>query len=219
MRHLSSTFTVFVCSVLLLAACSARPPVLNSERIEARFGSYAVTVLAQDGRWRISSLESLDQGITTTRTFAIVRFAEPVPIELQNTHQRILAGASLGATLQTAGWQLHKSNVDISSVVLSDCQHVIPERMRIAENSILASHVYQIVAVRSGQTLPYATIAELHHPEYLRESDLQRIYGRAVSVAERDAMLAGLGALSLTADDCLVHQANGPTLTANSPTP
>ena len=58
---------------LFLSACSAGPP-LNSERITERYGNYAVEVVRSDGERRISRLYSVDAGVATTRTLAIVHF-------------------------------------------------------------------------------------------------------------------------------------------------
>jgi len=46
--------------------------LLNSERIEQRFGSYGITVLEQSDLTRVSNLYTLEEERETCRTFAIV---------------------------------------------------------------------------------------------------------------------------------------------------
>jgi hypothetical protein len=202
----ANTFRIalIVCS-WLLAACSAKAPLLNSERIEARFGSYAVTLLTQQDRWRVSSLESVDNGVATTRTLAVVRFAEPVPAELATVHARIRAGASLGASLQEAGWRVVKTDIDTGQLALTAAERDIATLMRVADDASLALHIYRLDAVSPDRHLVYATIAELHHPDYLRVDDVQAIYGVAHSPAWRRKMLNALPELLKARADSLVR--------------
>src|SRR5690606_34722880 len=48
--------------------------LLNSERIERRFGSYGIDVLQSDGRYRVSNLYSVHDGAKICRTFAVVAY-------------------------------------------------------------------------------------------------------------------------------------------------
>ena len=47
-------------------------PLLNSERIERKFGSYGIDVLRNDDAVRMSNLYSLRDGEKICRTFAVV---------------------------------------------------------------------------------------------------------------------------------------------------
>jgi hypothetical protein len=49
--------------------------------------------------------------------------------------------------------------------------------MRIPPGSTLAAHGYALAVARDEDDLHYATIAELHHPEYLDLAMLEEIYG------------------------------------------
>jgi hypothetical protein len=48
--------------------------------------------------------------------------------------------------------------------------------MRLTAPQALALHVYEMSIERDAESLDYATISELHHPEYLTEDDLRRLF-------------------------------------------
>lgn len=52
--------------------------------------------------------------------------------------------------------------------------------MRIALPATLATHVYVFQVRKDGHTYNYATIVEIHHPEYLTATDLEDIYGEVI---------------------------------------
>lgn len=159
--------------LFLWVACTASTPLLNSERIEQRFGSYQVRVLSQSERIRISSLESRENGRAVTRTLAIVRFA-PSDGRWAAEHERIVNGASIGATFRDAGWSIGKPLLQICALDLRS--PVLAGLMNIPSPARLAVHVYRFDAARDGDAAPYATIVELHHPDYLALDELRRIY-------------------------------------------
>ncbi len=161
----------------LLAACAV--PELNSERIAARYGSYAVTVIAQDARWRITSLESRHNGRAITRTLALVRFEQAPRPALAAEDRRIRAGASIGKTFRDAGWQIDKPLLYTGALGVGAEARGLAARMDIALPAALAVHVYRLVLRRAGQRYSYATIVELHHPDYLDVTALREIYGAA----------------------------------------
>ena len=68
---------------LCLGQEAERTP-LNSERIEARYGSYGIEVLESDTRIRESNLFSEHAGGRVTRTFAIVQYPEIVHSEFSD---------------------------------------------------------------------------------------------------------------------------------------
>jgi hypothetical protein len=182
----------------VLSACSASQP-LNSERIESRFGNYAVRVLQQDTSMRISSLESGYGDQAVTRTLAITRFAEP-DSSFADVAARISAGASIGAAFKNAGWTIDKPTLFIGTIELTADERIASRLMKIDLPASLATHAYRFEVLRNGQRYLYATITELHHPDYLREADLRRIYstslrgssaeGAALRSAVRDTLLA-----------------------------
>lgn len=165
----------------LLAACAA--PQLNSERIAARYGSYAVTVIAQDSRWRVTSLESRHGGRAITRTLALVRFAQPPRPALAAEDRRIRAGASIGETFRDAGWQIDKPLLYTGAQSVGADAHGLAARMDIDLPATLAVHVYRFDLERAGQRHTYATIVELHHPDYLDVAMLREIHGAADEAA------------------------------------
>jgi hypothetical protein len=199
-------------------------PLLNSERIQACFGSYGVEVLQQQDNLRISSLYSLDsvggslaadvpatnreQGShcagmhrcregqepesgllhvrgseatdipahkRITRTLAISEFASDLPESLQAPYQAIHDGASMGATLEAAGWQVDKRLRYLGEVPASTtfrCMSGLPAD----SPQVMAVQVYDLWVLRDGQKVRFSLLAELHDPRYLTLQDLQRIY-------------------------------------------
>ncbi len=150
-------------------------PLLNSERIQACFGSYGVEVLEQQGNLRISSLYSLAADMRITRTLAISEFATDLPETLQTPYQAIRDGASMGATLEAAGWRVKKRNRYFGEVPVSTsfrCMSGLP----VDSTQVLAVQVYDLWVLRNGQEVHFALLAELHDPRYLTLQDLQRIY-------------------------------------------
>lgn len=182
------------------AATATAPPLLNSERIEARFGSYGVSVLGQSGDRRDTCLYSDDAGIRTCRTLAIVLFEPEGPDELSGPLQAIRAGASLGATLVSAGWSVTKVTRHIGSRFASapgDAR--LARHFRIGLPATLALHIYDLRASRAGISYPVARLLELHHPDYLSITDLERIYGTRLDqsltgddIAEWKIRIAGI---------------------------
>lgn len=78
--------------------------MLNSERIEATFGSYGVQADSCSEALRVSHLFSRHGQRRVTRTLALVQFEQPVPEALREPHGVVVdQGSSLGATLQAHG--------------------------------------------------------------------------------------------------------------------
>jgi hypothetical protein len=151
------------------------PPreLLNSERIAAVFGNYGIEVLEQDEAVRVSNLYSEAGGERTCRTFAVVRYGG-VDAELRKEHAAIVAGGSIGAVLAGAGWEVRKTHLRYGSV---EATPRLASLMHIAVGTPLAAHVYALDVAKAGRTLEYAALVEIHHPDYLRQSDLAEIYG------------------------------------------
>lgn len=148
--------------------------LLNSERIEARFGSYGVDVLESDERLRISNLFSIHDGRRICRTFAVVLYpAEPEPA-YEAEHALIAAGGSIGATFVANGWRVEKRHRYFGSIPKGERVDRLMGQPRSAH---LAVHVYALDIVKQGRRFEYAVIAEVHHPEYLGLDDIERIYG------------------------------------------
>jgi hypothetical protein len=161
---------------------------LNSERIAAAFGNYGIEVLEQDDEVRVSNLFSTDADERTCRTFAVVRYGR-IGAEIRAEHAAILAGGSIGAVFASAGWEVRKTHLRYRELAATPR---LAKLMRVGPGTLLAMHVYVLdVANQSGRH-EYATLAEIHHPEYLGSEELLAIYGPANEAARPDALAAML---------------------------
>jgi hypothetical protein len=170
---------VAAAAAVAVAPVFTQPPgreLLNSERIAAAFGSYGVEVLAQDNALRISNLYSREAGVTTCRTFAIVRYPSAVNPLVATEHAAIVAGGSLGAVFAERGWQVRKTHLHYGEI---EASARLAEIMRVAPGTRLAEHVYVLEVAKGDRVVEYAALVEIHHPDYLRLANLESIYGPA----------------------------------------
>ena len=165
-----------VLAVALALATACAEPGLNSERIAQRYGSYGVELIEQSQDARLSCLYSRHGERHVCRTVAMVWFQQPVDPELTEADRLIRGGASIGATFQRLGWHVEKANIDIGEYRLKSPD--MGSRMDVAVPAALAMHIYLFRAERDGRRLNYATIVELHHPDYLDRKDVERLYRR-----------------------------------------
>lgn len=182
-------------ALLALAAISAsaqrasEQELLNSERIARQFGSYGIDVLEQGETVRVSNLYSGTGDARVTRTFAVVLYPAAVDPALADAHATIVGGGSIGAVLTEHGWEVRKRHRFLG--VLESTRRV--ERMMGGIRAdTLATHVYVLDAVRPGAEHEYATIVEVHHPDYLALDDLQSIYGGSYTPPTRRNELEAL---------------------------
>jgi len=174
-RHVAS-FVV----LLALSACTSGGPTLNSDRIERAFGNYAIEILRADDTRRVTSLYSSDETGRTTRTYAVVEYRGEPNALLANEHALILGGGSIGATFRAAGWEIDKQHIFIGEIEVPKTYQEIATLMRLALPETLATHVYLFNVRNEERTLQYATITEIHHPDYLNASELQQIFGEII---------------------------------------
>ncbi len=174
-RHIGS----FV-ALLVLAACTSGGPTLNSDRIERAFGNYGIEILRADDSRRVTSLYSADETGSTTRTYAVVEYRDEPNALLANEHALILDGGSIGATFRAAGWEIDKQHIFIGEIEVPNTYREIATLMRLALPETLATQVYLFNVRNEERTLQYATITEIHHPDYLDAGDLQRIFGEII---------------------------------------
>jgi hypothetical protein len=160
-----------------LSACALEPETLNSDRILQRFGSYDVEVVSHGDNQRRASLYSTHDGQRVCRTFAVVQFDEPVAADIAQTHGRVLEGESIGTTFRSSGWSIDKETLHIGTIPAATVDPDIVSRMHIRGDLDLALHVYRLSLVRDSRSLEYATIVEVHHPDYLQEPELVQLYG------------------------------------------
>ena len=186
---------LFIAAIALAAAAQTAPrEPLNSERIAAKFGSYGVAVLAQDEAVRVSSLFTGSGEERICRTFAIVRYTERMDAGVEAEHAAIVAGGSLGAVFAAAGWEVRKTHLRYG---LQPATQRLAELMYVPEGTPLATHVYALDVAKDGRTLEYASLVEIHHPDYLTGEELAEIYGPADEAA-RPQLVAALLATATT---------------------
>ena len=159
-----------------LNACAIEPELLNSERIEERFGSYGIEILYDRPGMRRSALYS-DGGVgRTCRTYAVVRFADKLDAHIDSEHEQVLAGDSIGAIFKASGWTIRKETLYVGTADLARRNKAVAAMMRLDDPCDLAIHAYRLLLSKGTLAIDYATISEFHHPEYLGLADLAELY-------------------------------------------
>lgn len=149
----------------------------NSERIRTKFGSYGIEVLESGQGIRVSNLYSIDKGVKTNRTFAVVAYPEVIEPEFSKEHDAIINGQSIGIVFRNNGWVVDKRHQYFGQIetpsACSDVEAVFGDIGKTRP----AIHVYSFFVSKDNSEFRYASIAEVHHPEYLGLEDLYTIYG------------------------------------------
>lgn len=159
-----------------LDACAHESERLNSERIAERFGSYGIEVISSAPGLRRSNLYSSENKVRTCRTYAVVRFVDEPDAIIDDEHAQILAGKSIGAIFKASGWTILKETLHVGTATLDDAAHPVATMMRLSRKSDVAMHVYRLLLEKQQQAIDYATLIELHHPDYLSLDDLLSLY-------------------------------------------
>lgn len=149
----------------------------NSDRIRLKFGSYGIKVLESDDGIRVSNLYSIDNGVTTIRTFAVVALPAVIEPEFCKEHDAIINGQSIGIVFKNNGWMIDKRHQYFGNINMpfkAGVRSVFGERT----TSQLAVHVYSLFIRKRDLEFQYASIAEVHHPDYLTLDELKVIYGK-----------------------------------------
>ena len=146
--------------------------LLNSERIEQRFGDFGIEILEADSQTRISNLYSMDTAGPTMRTLAIVEFTGATDPHLTAEHRRIVAGESIGAVFQESGWHIEKITLAVCAMPFDIDAYPQLQLMNIELPATLAIRRYVFRVSSDGSEIDYATITEIHHPDYLAIADL-----------------------------------------------
>jgi hypothetical protein len=139
-----------------LAGCASNSAWLNSDRIESAFGSYAVEVLRSDPVRRESSLYSTENGVNTTRTYAVVDFPDTPGNAYAREHAEIESGGSIGATFRQAGWSIEKRHLFIGELEIAADYREIGELMQINLPETLAMHQYLMIVRKDERAYTYA---------------------------------------------------------------
>jgi len=188
----------------LVTGCQSGPPVvsvapagrepLNSERIELAFGNFGIEVLSADTTLRVSNLFSTQRGERICRTFAVVVYPGGIDPALAETHALIVGGQAIGETFAAAGWSIEKRHRYFGEIADVQSRPRLAGLMGLAAPANAAIHVYVFVVSRAGRAIDYATIAEVHHPDYLGLRELEALYGPDVELlsVERDDLGATL---------------------------
>jgi hypothetical protein len=161
-------------------------PLLNSERIARRFGSYGIEVLASDSALRVSNLYSVEAEGRICRTFAVVRYPSEIDPAFAEEHDLVLEGGSIGAVFAERGWNVERRHLWLGEIPASGRVSALMGNIPPAS---LAVHVFELVVARGATSFAYAIIAEVHHPDYLKLEDLRRIFGTATAGEAAGRML------------------------------
>ena len=159
-----------------LDACAHESERLNSERISEHFGSYGIDVVSTEPGLRHSNLYSSEGGVHTCRTYAVVRFVDEPDALIDAEHEQILAGQSIGAIFKASGWKIFKETLHIGTARIDDATHPVATLMCLQTGADVAMHVYHLMLKKHDRAIDYATLIELHHPDYLRYGDLLDLY-------------------------------------------
>ncbi len=156
-------------------SAAQEPQLLNSERIRDRFGSYGIEILADAKGLRRANLYSHADAGKTCRTYALVHTLDAAP-EIATEHAAIGTGRSIGATFRDSGWTVAKKTLLTGSTCLADIDPDVTLQMRLDGSERIAMHAYELIVERRDRAITYATILELHHPEYLEEDELATLF-------------------------------------------
>jgi hypothetical protein len=197
----ASTFIILLFSFLLTNSCSTTDsalstthpqqespaPLLNSERIRQKFGSYGIDVVKQFESIRVSDLFSLEQERKVTRTFAVVFYPSSIPSSILTQHTEIKNGHSIGAVFKRNDWDIEKQHIWFGDIAASPDYASVYSSMGAVAAVDLAVHIYQLYVSREGERHLYAKIAEVHHPDYLDKTELLEIYGQGTMASIADS--------------------------------
>ena len=153
------------------------PELANSDRIRLKFGDYGIEVLESGPRIRVSSLYSVEAGIRTNRTFAVVAYPSMIESAFSNEHHEILSGQSIGIVFRNNGWAISKRHQYFGRIGAHPNQAALNAVFGGIGEAHPAIHIYSLFVRKDGEEYPYASIAEVHHPDYLDLEDLAAIYG------------------------------------------
>ena len=182
-----------------LDACAHESERLNSERIAERFGSYGIDVISNGPGLRRSNLYSSENGERTCRTYAVVRFVDEPDTIIVREHSQILAGKSIGAIFKASGWTIFKETLHIGNAALDDAAHPVAILMRLDHGADVAIHVYRLLLEKGERAIDYATLIELHHPDYLSRTDLLKLYPVDERASLRPQQVEEMKSLGLSA--------------------
>lgn len=157
-------------------ANGALPPG-NSDRIRHMFGSYGLDVLENSPELRVSSLYSTHDGVNINRTFAVVAYPTVIDPAFAKEHAAIINGESIGIVFKQNGWLIRKDHQYFGEIETPPGHFGLHHDADSSDKIRAAIHVYALSVKKGEAEFQYASIAEIHHPDYLRARDLAWIYG------------------------------------------
>lgn len=141
------------------------------------FGNYAIEVLENDSGIRVSSLYSTHDGERVIRTFAVVAYPETIEQAFSREHAAIVSGQSIGTLFKNNGWIIEKHHQYFGEINTPTGLFFGARHSESSLETRSAIHVYTLIVKKQGMRFRYASIAEIHHPEFLQLEDLSAIYG------------------------------------------
>jgi hypothetical protein len=167
---------LFLEAIALSCAHSKVQPLLNSEMIKEKFGSYGIRILATSNEHlRVSELYSINNGKEVCRTFAVSIFPENMDKSIADEHRLITKeGKSIGALFKERGFVINKKHRYFG--ILKN----IPKNIFVLMGNImpqpLTIHIYDLIVAKDGKESLYATISEIHNSDYLSIPDISKLY-------------------------------------------
>ena len=149
----------------------------NSDRIRLKFGSYGIEIVENELRIRVSNLYSTSDGERTNRTFAVVMYPEVIEPAFRKEHEAIIAGQSIGIVFKEHGWQIDKRHQYIGELEAPAGAWGVDSVFADIGMAHPVIHVYSLIVKKDKHEFHYASIAEVHHPEYLELEELKSIFG------------------------------------------
>jgi len=162
----------------------------NSDRIRLKFGNYGIGIVENGLRIRVSNLYSTEDGVKTNRTFAVVMLPEIIEPAFCKEHDAIINGQSIGIVFKANGWQIEKRHQYIGELDVGPDFSAVHSVFGDIGETRPVIHVYSLLIKKDNVQYPYASIAEVHHPDYLGLEDLRAIFGKDFDdsrVKDRDA--------------------------------
>jgi hypothetical protein len=166
----------------------------NSDRIRLKFGSYGIEIIENDLKIRVSNLYSVEDGVRTSRTFAVVVYPSVIEPAFSKEHDEITNGQSIGIVFKNNGWAINKHHQYFGKVEGTSENPAAVSSFGDIGSTQPVVHVYSLFVKKYGAEYHYASIAEVHHPQYLGLDDLKAIYGdeyqrtRVVNTKVRDLL-------------------------------
>lgn len=151
----------------------------NSDRIRLKFGNYGIDIIENGLRIRVSNLYSTADGVKTNRTFAVVMLPAVVEPAFATEHAAIVNGQSIGIVFKEHGWQIEKRHQYVGELEVGSDFSAIHSLFGAIGEVRPVIHVYSLLIKKDNAQFHYASIAEVHHPDYLGLEDLRAIFGRA----------------------------------------